>query len=173
MFPSNLKIISGGQTGADLGGLLAAEALGLKTGGFMPLGFKTEDGNYPEYEARFGMVAMETPNYVLRTIKNLESSDITIIFAYDLNSVGTKLTIKQCKQREKLLFIVSMREYTPEVNERIIDFLNKHQPKVVNIAGNRESKFPGLTEQVYQILYEILKKLLYGECRTDTHRNFQ
>ena len=36
------KIISGGQTGADMGGLLAAKDLGIRTGGWMPKGWLTE-----------------------------------------------------------------------------------------------------------------------------------
>ena len=41
------KIISGGQTGADYGALLAAHALGLETGGWAPKGWRTEDGPKP------------------------------------------------------------------------------------------------------------------------------
>ena len=37
------KIISGGQTGADLAGLEAASYLGIHTGGKMPLGFSEKD----------------------------------------------------------------------------------------------------------------------------------
>jgi hypothetical protein len=35
-------IISGGQTGADQGGLFAAEILKIKTGGYAPKGYRTE-----------------------------------------------------------------------------------------------------------------------------------
>jgi hypothetical protein len=35
------KVISGGQSGADLGGLRAAKVLGIQTGGSMPKGFLT------------------------------------------------------------------------------------------------------------------------------------
>lgn len=36
------KVISGGQTGADLGGLRAAKAVGIATGGFAPKGWLIE-----------------------------------------------------------------------------------------------------------------------------------
>ena len=39
-----LRIISGGQTGADQGGLRAGAALGLDTGGWIPFGFRTDTG---------------------------------------------------------------------------------------------------------------------------------
>jgi len=49
LFRINIKtglemVISGGQTGADRGGLIAAKALGIPTGGTAPLGYKTEAG---------------------------------------------------------------------------------------------------------------------------------
>ena len=37
-YPGLEKVISGAQTGADRAGLLAAEQLGIATGGFMPTG---------------------------------------------------------------------------------------------------------------------------------------
>ena len=40
-------IISGGQTGADQAGLLAAQALGLQTGGWAPHGWRTDAGPAP------------------------------------------------------------------------------------------------------------------------------
>jgi hypothetical protein len=36
------KVISGGQTGADQAGRRAARAAGIPTGGWAPLGWKTE-----------------------------------------------------------------------------------------------------------------------------------
>ena len=39
-----LKILSGGQTGVDLGALKAAKKAGITTGGCLPKGCKTEDG---------------------------------------------------------------------------------------------------------------------------------
>ena len=44
---TNLKVCSGGQTGADLGGLIAAKQAGLETFGWMPPGFLTEFGPKP------------------------------------------------------------------------------------------------------------------------------
>ncbi len=162
---SEIKIISGGQNGADLGGLLAAEALGsIRTGGFMPLGFKTEDGNFPEYAERFGMVALESSNYALRTIKNVKESDVTLVFAYDVYSYGTQLTIAQCKKQGKPVLVTWLGDYSSDVHDdKIIEFLNKHQPKIINVAGNRESKHPGICKMTYDIMRCVLKKWICNE----------
>lgn len=42
-------VLSGGQTGADLGGLRAARACGIPTGGWAPRGWLTEVGWLVEY----------------------------------------------------------------------------------------------------------------------------
>src|SRR6266851_2564588 len=51
-----MKVISGGQTGADRAGLDAAAALGLPTGGHAPAGIWTESGADPSLE-RLGLAA--------------------------------------------------------------------------------------------------------------------
>ena len=48
------KVISGGQTGADQAGWRAARAVGIPTGGWMPLGFLTEDSPRPEFADLYG-----------------------------------------------------------------------------------------------------------------------
>ena len=42
------KIVSGGQSGADQGGLDAAIELGIPHGGWCPKGRKSEDGVIPD-----------------------------------------------------------------------------------------------------------------------------
>ena len=46
-FLMRFKIVSGGQTGVDRGGLEAAIALGLPYGGWVPKGLIAEDGTVP------------------------------------------------------------------------------------------------------------------------------
>jgi hypothetical protein len=62
------KVISGGQRGADQAGWRAARALGIPTGGWMPLEFRTENGACPELAAfkvakRNGTKAARLPGY--------------------------------------------------------------------------------------------------------------
>ena len=53
------KIISGGQTGADMGALLAARELGIPTGGVAPKGWLTENGPQEELLRNFGLIECE------------------------------------------------------------------------------------------------------------------
>ena len=49
------KIISGGQTGADLGALVGARRVGIETGGTAPKGFRTDRGLQPVLR-QYGLV---------------------------------------------------------------------------------------------------------------------
>jgi hypothetical protein len=42
------KVVSGGQTGADRGGLEASQRCGVPTGGWVPHGRRAEDGALPD-----------------------------------------------------------------------------------------------------------------------------
>lgn len=95
------KIISGGQTGADVGGLVGAERCGIPTGGCAPRGYKTESGPQPILQSRFGLVAHPSPHYADRTRENIVKADAVIIFATQTDSVGTRLTIELCDKHQK------------------------------------------------------------------------
>jgi hypothetical protein len=85
------KIISGGQTGADTGALLAARELGLETGGFAPKGWLTENGPQEGLLRTFGLIECEVRGHPARTRRNIESSDATLLIG-PYGTGGSKLT---------------------------------------------------------------------------------
>lgn len=144
------KIISGGQTGADQGGLEAARKLGLKTGGTAPLGWKTETGPQPELLSGYGLRECTVPGYPARTRWNILSSDATVIFGI-ISEPGSKLTCDLCRKLKKPW----------AVNPNKLDLLCLlawHNVRVLNVAGNRESKNPSIQERVRNFLVEALKE---------------
>ena len=71
------KIISGGQTGGDFGGLLAGKELGLLTGGTAPKGYLTDAGpnlKLKDYGLEEGEYDPKT--YPKRTMKNVDAADL-------------------------------------------------------------------------------------------------
>ena len=74
------RIVTGGQTGADQAGWRVARAFGIATGGWMPLGFLTEDGPRPEFAELYGAMEMPTASYRARTERNVRDSDATLWF---------------------------------------------------------------------------------------------
>ena len=151
------KIISGFQTGADIGGILAAKRLGLETGGTMPKGFRTEDGPRPEFAELYGAVELDLPGYTPRTIENARNSDGTIIFG-DISSPGSRQTLKFCKQYSKPYFYVGTSGvlHYGLIRDGFTGWLIANKIETLNVAGNRESKCPGIQEFVSQFLYDAL-----------------
>jgi len=110
------KVVSGGQTGADQGGLNAAQWAGIPTGGYAPLGWKTETG--PNLGlAEYGLVEWHTSSYKERTIANVELADGTLIFGK--SSAGSLFTAKECFRLKKPYLWIYMPQSNPKhkINE--------------------------------------------------------
>jgi len=144
-------IKSGGQTGADMGGLDAARHLGIPTGGHAPYGWRIclpdgTDGSNPQL-ADYGLVEHESREYPPRTKLNAQNSDGTVWFGYD-RSPGAKLTIKSVKAASKHLII----NPTPE---DLLLWCERNNIEVLNVAGNRESDDnPGIYQRTYDAIVE-------------------
>jgi hypothetical protein len=137
------KIISGGQCGADRGGLEAALELNVLTGGTAPKGFVTSDGRARELGTRFGLVEDTSSGYNRRTKLNVQEADGTVIIVSDIRSPGSHLTLehaRKCKKPVKVIIVEP--EYTSTwLEERatcIADWIVKEQLYVLNVAGNRD-----------------------------------
>lgn len=151
------KIISGGQTGSDIGAIVAAKDMEILTGGWAPLGFKTEKGPQPVL-ASYGLLETEDSGYNLRTELNVCDSDATLIFARNPRSKGTLLTM-QCAMRNGKPFSPPINPTDPDAYAQVSEFLLKHRPAVLNVAGNRESVAPGIARQVVDLLTYTLEQL--------------
>ena len=147
------KIVSGGQSGADQGGLIAAKKAGLETGGWIPKGFLTEFGKKPELGTEYGLVEHTSSSYVPRTYANAKDSDGTIRIAYDFHSAGEICTLKAINQYNKPYFDVNV--FGPQEHENAAQWIIENQIQVLNVAGNRESKCPGLEEFTINYLLEV------------------
>jgi hypothetical protein len=108
-FAARLKIISGGQTGANRAGLDFAIETGLEHGGYVPRGRKAEDGRIDD---RYNLIELSNSSYPARTKRNIEKSDGTVIFSLErVLSGGTKLTLELANTLGKpLLHIYDTRK---------------------------------------------------------------
>ena len=159
-----LKIVSGGQTGVDRGGLLAAMDLGLVWGGWAPKGWRAEDGAIPALY-RANMQEHASANYIVRTRQNVADSHATLILtdAYPLSG-GTLRTRDFCMNMMKSHFVVSFGEADAvgKVRKWLGQFFAVEHPVpfVLNVAGPRESKFPGIQSRTRLFLTEVLGGML-------------
>lgn len=156
------KIISGGQTGADLGALVAAERCGIATGGTAPQGYRTEKGAQIEVlRDRFGLIEHPSKDYKPRTRENIANADATLILSTNFASSGTQLTIAFCEDLDKQYYLADPSH--PNTLRHIRLFLEKSKPSVLNVAGNRESVSPGLTRTVAALLQAVFNNAPNGK----------
>lgn len=149
------KIISGGQTGADRAGLEAASILKFRTGGFCPWGFLTESGKDISLKG-FGLKQLKTQKYEERTIKNVLSSDGTVIFCRmdktgEITGEGTRLTYFSALKYSKPVIVNPAKR-------KFLNWLKENDIKVLNVAGNRESQYPGIYKKTRTFLIKALSE---------------
>ncbi len=139
------KVISGGQTGADQGGLLAAWERGIPTGGFCPAEYRTNLGPNPLLEL-LGLEATNSASYGERTLLNVERSDVTVLFGFNLSSPGSQLTLRTARELQKPIFLFEFPHAKKNsasleiaLVEKAVIFIADHHPRVVNVAGNRDT----------------------------------
>jgi len=157
------RIISGGQTGADQGGVNAAIALKMPWGGSVPKGRLSENGPIPEKYDKF--VEHEKDTYPPRTWRNVRDSDGTAIFTIGPAERGSKLTIDFCKKQGRYWLHVDLSKKDKlQASAMLRAWASRNKINVLNVAGNRESKSPGIGRQVELVLLHAL--LPAGESPT-------
>jgi hypothetical protein len=159
-------VVTGGQRGADQGGWRAARAAGIPTGGWMAQGFltETEDGRgdepHPEFADLYGAREMPTNRYADRNRANVRDSDVTIWFG-TTDSSGAKATLGACRGLGRPCLCVVEGETLPS---EVAEWIAKNGIRVLNVAGNRESKTPRIGAKVERFLGEVFRRLRHGHA---------
>lgn len=148
-----MKIVSGGQTGADRAALDAAIELGIPCGGWLPRGRKTEDGPLPKtYKLR----ELDSEDYRERTEQNVMDSDATLIVSFGPLTGGSALTEAfAIKHDRPCLFLDLELISIDEGVEALEKWLQNNAVKTLNVAGPRASKEPRIYPAVYEILMQV------------------
>lgn len=154
------KVISGGQTGADIAGLIAAKEVGITTGGTAPKDYRTENGSNYNLKTEYGLVEDSSYSYVPRTKKNIKDSDGTLIVAYNLSSAGTKLTLNECKKKGKPHLIIDFNNPNLAITP-IVLWIKANNIKVLNVAGNRNNG--DFEKEVTLLLKQVFTKATNGD----------
>ncbi len=162
------KIVSGGQTGADRGGLNAAIEAGVKHGGYCPKGRRAEDGYIPDH---YLLREMHSETYLARTEANVVDSDATVVFSHGPATGGSLRTIEFAikYQRPWLHVDLNVGTHRRQVNH-VAHWLQGQQDEsgesvdmpanvVLNVAGSRGFSNPELEETVTHIMWDVLRKV--------------
>lgn len=154
------KVISGGQTGADIGALVGARRVGIQTGGTCPRMFKTEAGEQKGVLLSFGLIPHPSPHYKDRTESNVRVADATILFATHPRSSGSLLTLRFCNDHNKPVLTVDPRD--ENAVQIVYEFIQRYKPIILNVAGNRESVSPGIASRVASLIQQTFCRMRAG-----------
>ena len=163
------KIISGGQTGVDRGALDAAIDLEIEHGGWSPPDRYAEDGKIPE---RYHVREVSTPDFIehgydygdlkdhyrLRTFLNVKDADGTLILTPrpDRLTPGTRLTLSVVRGSGKPCLMLPLAD--EDAAWRIRTWVKDQQIAVLNVAGPRESKIPGIQARTCILLVKAFRE---------------
>lgn len=135
----------------------AAATCGITTDGWTPKGFLTEEGPRPEFAGLYHAREMPTDFYRARTEQNVRDCHALLWFG-STDTPGANATLLACDGmgRPRLLIFPNRKIRPSDSPNRL-----KRQPqvKVLNIAGNRESKSPGVGKRVERFLLELFRQL--------------
>ncbi len=148
------KIVSGGQTGVDRAALDAAIAMDVEHGGWCPKGRLAEDGKIGcEYHLR----ETDSTEYSERTEHNVIDSDATLILYDQVLSGGTRLTQQFARKHRRANFAVDLSQPI-DLND-LINWIDRHNIGVLNVAGPRESGTPGIGDAARMLISDLLVSL--------------
>ena len=145
-----IRIISGGQTGADQAALDAAIARNLPHGGWLPKGRKTENGPLP---SRYPLKELESCRYRDRTEQNILAADATLICSFGPLTGGSALTEALAIRHGRPVLHIDFEYYSQERAILAVEgWLREHPIATLNVAGPRASSEP----RIYQMVYDLL-----------------
>ena len=148
-----MKIISGGQTGADRAALDVAMQLGLPYGGWLPKGRKAEDGPLP---ARYVLHELDSDKYRDRTEKNVLAGDGTLIVSFGPLTGGSALTESLALRHNRPCLIIDFNEVVCAKAVKALEtWLERYTIRVMNVAGPRASGEPRIYTTVYDMLLAV------------------
>ena len=157
-----LKIVTGGQTGADRTAMDWALANGVACGGWCPLGRWAEDG---AIDARYPLRETPEQNPAQRTEWNVRDSDGTLIVSLAKRLIGgTRLTEDFAKRFAKPHLVLSKADggLSAQVGA-LRQFITANNIAVLNVAGPRASGEPGIAAYVTVLLDSAFEPLVVAQ----------
>ena len=148
---SKLKIVSGGQTGADRTALDWAMAHQVPHGGWCPKGRLAEDGSIPE---RYLLQETPSADSRQRTEWNVRDSDGTVILSIGSHlSGGSELTLLFAQELGKpVLHLSKSNANSPGLS--LAQLVSQNKIQILNIAGPKSSDEPQVSGFVQEVLTE-------------------
>ena len=130
-------------------------------GGWCPKNRRAEDGVIPDQYS--GLQETSSKDYAVRTEQNVMDSDGTLILVVDGGGGenasehlfgGTKLTLELARDKhQRPVLVLDMHQ--KNAVDHAHQWLSSHKIEVRNVAGPRESSFPGIRDQTRTFLTQV------------------
>jgi Circularly permutated YpsA SLOG family len=160
---SPITIVSGGQTGADRAALDWALSNSVPCGGWCPKGRKAEDG---PIDSKYPLKETPSASYLQRTEWNVRDSDAAVLFSIEPTLTGGSFkTVEFARKHQKPQLHLCARDHSAA--DKLKAFVRRNRVKVLNVAGPRASKEPGVGESVIALSIRLLL-ILAGEGGRNT-----
>ncbi|MCS6986134.1 MAG: putative molybdenum carrier protein [Sphingomonadaceae bacterium] len=143
--------MAGGQTGVDRAGLAFARAFGLPIAGWCPQGGWAEDLPHPPGVRALFPELVETPDRrpAERTRRNVALADrLVLVWPRGFASPGTALALAHARALGRPVTAVDPTD--PAAAAQLAQALGAGG--LVNLAGPRESEWPGAEAMAYALL---------------------
>lgn len=137
----------------DRAALDVALELGFPCGGWCPKGRRAEDGAIPD---PYPLRETSASDYRVRTEKNIEESDGTLILTWGPPMGGTALTLKLARRHHKPYFVVDLVHGGDALG--VLEWGWAKMIRILNVAGPRESEAPGIHARAISFLKDLLDK---------------
>ena len=150
------ELWSGGQTGVDRAALDVARELGILHRGWIPAGRLAEDGVIgPEYD---GLRETESPEYAVRTERNVRDTDATLLLGVGPLEGGTLYTREVAERVARPFLTIDLAlGDTEDAARRVREWLAALPgPVRLNVAGPRASRTPS----AYRLAVRFLRLVL-------------
>jgi hypothetical protein len=148
-----VRIVSGGQTGADRAALDAALELGFPCGGWCPKGRRAEDG---PIDGRYPLRETFSAEYPVRTERNVRDSDGTLILARRPVRGGTALTERLARRHGRPCLVLDPGQ--ADSIGQAVAWVESRDVRVLNVAGPRESEAPGTHAETYRLVRCLIER---------------
>jgi CheY-like chemotaxis protein len=148
----SIKLVSGGQTGADRAALDFAKEHGVPHGGWCSKGRRAEDG---PIESRYQLQETPSVGYLQGTECNVQQSDGTVIFSIGEHLSGESLdTLNFAQQHEKpWIYLPAARN--EDAPRRLWKFIEDNHIQVLNVAGPTAREEPEVGRFVTATLHRL------------------
>lgn len=155
-----VKIVSGGQSGADRAALDAAIACGVPHGGWCPRGRRAEDG---VIAPKYNLKETDTFSYAVRTRANVEDSDVTLIFSHGPLTGGSLLTQQVANELGRPCVHIDLNRDLRSLEDStalhaMLEKAAECRSVRLNVAGPRASGDASIYEAVHAVVCDLLTR---------------